>query len=303
MTKPSHKRIGFLVGLLIVCAAAYRWVAAPVAFDTAFDIRLENLPADLVVTGPVPTEGEARIRGPRAAVRSFRNSAGICRLDLRPAKPGLFTLPIDAAAFNLPRAISLVTVDPASITLRLEPKITRTVAVQAVLIGTPAQGYEVQQAAAHPTAVAVSGPKQIIDGLAHLPTAPVSLENKSDSFKKEIALDLPEGVMMAGDPPPSPVVVTVVTITQRMGQRHFEGIPVEARHTVYEARITPPVIAIDVKGAEKDLAGLSADSGITAFVDLKDLPPGIYVRRAKINLPIGTSLVQAAPEVFTISLK
>jgi hypothetical protein len=38
------------------------------------------------------------------------------------------------------------------------------------------------------------------------------------------------------------------------------------------------------------------------LVELKDLNPGVYVRRAAITLPVKTSLVIVEPELFTVKV-
>jgi hypothetical protein len=37
-------------------------------------------------------------------------------------------------------------------------------------------------------------------------------------------------------------------------------------------------------------------------VDLADLKPGVYVRRASISLPLRITLVKANPELFTVTV-
>jgi len=38
------------------------------------------------------------------------------------------------------------------------------------------------------------------------------------------------------------------------------------------------------------------------YVDLKGLPPGTYVKRATITLPVKTALIGVTPEMFTIKI-
>jgi hypothetical protein len=38
------------------------------------------------------------------------------------------------------------------------------------------------------------------------------------------------------------------------------------------------------------------------LVELKNLSPGVYVRRATITLPVKTTLVKVEPELFTVKI-
>ncbi len=50
----------------------------------------------------------------------------------------------------------------------------------------------------------------------------------------------------------------------------------------------PPVITINVKGPAKLLESLSTSPDFNVYVDIKGLDPGVYVRRATLELPVKT---------------
>ena len=45
-----------------------------------------------------------------------------------------------------------------------------------------------------------------------------------------------------------------------------------------------------------------AGDQVPVSVNLEALQPGIYVRRASIDLPVKTTLIKATPEVFTVTI-
>jgi NADH dehydrogenase FAD-containing subunit len=50
------------------------------------------------------------------------------------------------------------------------------------------------------------------------------------------------------------------------------------------------------------LETLTQDNGVEVYVELEDLVPGTYVRRAVIKPPLNTTLVEAKPKVFTVKV-
>jgi YbbR domain-containing protein len=174
------------------------------------------------------------------------------------------------------------------------------VPVTVTVTGNPASGYRVALTLASPSTLQIVGPEKSLSQIDQVATQPVSVKDVSESFKKEIALDLPSDVTVGSD---SSLVTAQVKIEENIIVRRFENIPVEARNTVFTAKITPPTIDIDVRGAENTLASLSVGKDIQAHVDLTDLSPGTYARRAQFNLPPGTTYSGADPEVFTVTIR
>ncbi|MBW2043219.1 MAG: hypothetical protein JRI76_14525, partial [Deltaproteobacteria bacterium] len=70
----------------------------------------------------------------------------------------------------------------------------------------------------------------------------------------------------------------------------------------YRYHITPPTIDIEVKGPVRVLDTLVKDGGIKVYMDLKDLAPGVYPRRAVLALPPEAVLVSTSPEIFTVTV-
>ena len=119
------------------------------------------------------------------------------------------------------------------------------------------------------------------------------------SFKKETTLDLPESVDIVSGPAP---ITAQIQIKEMIVTRHFEKIPVSAIDGRYTCAIEPPSIDIDVQGPENTIEKLFNENGIKVHVDVSGLKPGVYVRRAIIELPVNTTLVDGKPEVFTVTI-
>ena len=100
--------------------------------------------------------------------------------------------------------------------------------------------------------------------LDRIATQPVALNNASESFKMEIALDLPENIEIVSG---TGLVVAAVQIEARITVQGFSKIPVRGINTAYGYHITPEYIDLSISGTEKILAKLIAETDIQVTVD------------------------------------
>lgn len=293
----------FPVILILVAFGTFLWrYASFVESELSVPIAFENLPDDLIIVGQPPKEVEVLVRGQKLVLAAFLEQKHACTLDLAQATTGLVTLPIGESNLQFPSGISIVQMEPTSFTLRIEPKLTKTVPVVVSLTDNTAPGYRVSLTLATPSSVQIVGSEKALDQIDQLATLPVSLKDVSESFKKEIAVDLPNGVSISGAG--TSLVTANVNIEENVIVRRFEDVPVEGRNTVLPVKITPPTIDIDVRGPENTLSNLSVGDDIKAYVDLEGLAPGIYARSVSIPLNVGTSTTVAGydPKVFTVTI-
>lgn len=297
------KRLTILLAAicLILGLGLLLWLSAsPVESELIVPVAVKNLPNDLIIVGQPPKEVEVLASGQKLVLEAFLEQEHTCVLDLSGAKAGLVTLPVDKSALQFPAGISIVRVEPTSFTLRIEPKAAKTVPVAVSLTDSPAPGYRVTLTLSTPSSIQIVGSEKALAQIEQLSTRPVSTKDASESFKKEISVDLPSGVSIGGAG--KTLVTAQVNIEENVVVQRFENIPVSGRNTNLPVKITPPDFDIDVRGPENDLSRLAAEGGIEAYVDLTGLSPGVYVRRAQITLPVGSALVAANPEVFTVTI-
>ena len=130
-------------------------------------------------------------------------------------------------------------------------------------------------------------------------THPIKLEAAAESFKKEVPLNLPETIAVA---PPLRIVVALVELCERIITRVLKKIPVAGKGTTSEHRIDPQTIALTVSGPEGIVKAIESDPAFSVSVDLKGLSPGSHTLKAAIKLPVRTTLIEASPEHFTVTI-
>jgi YbbR domain-containing protein len=268
--------------------------------DLFVPILFKNVPEQWAVSSPGVKGLDLRVRGTQSGLYTLMKEPQAYQMDLSGISAGMKQIPIDPASLTLPRGVSIVQLHPESITVKVEEKTTKILPVAVRIAGEPLSGYHVTHLDAEPKEILVSGPEKRLAPLSSAPTQPVDISQRSGSFKKETGFDLPEQIKVVSA---TSFVTAQITIDEKVMIMTFRNIPVKWRHTAYDVWLTPPAIDIDVKGTERILSRLGAEKRIDAYVDLEGLAPGVYVRRAVIDLPIGTSLAGASPELFTVTVK
>ncbi len=297
-----NRRNLFVLTLLVLAGMAFffLWPAPPLQeTDLLIPINFGKAPAGLTVTGS-PLKGiEVRIRGSESSIRSLSSHKLSYGVDLSSAEIGIRTFPIDKDLITLPKDIAIVKIDPSSLTVRVEKEITKELPVVISFADKPGKGFIVTNAIAKPASVIARGPEDILSPLERVSTKSIDLKGVSESFKKEIALSLPEHINVIF---PSGILRAEVSISQKIDSRQIKDIPVKGKNTPYRYQITPSVISIEIRGPMNTLAKVQNGKEIQVYVDLKGLNPGVYHRRAAMTLPPSTTLVDARPELFTVRI-
>jgi YbbR domain-containing protein len=258
-----------------------------------------QIPAGLTITGPSLKGIEVYVRGPKSRVRILSDLKMRYMLDLSGVQVGINSIPIKKDRIILPEGISIVKINPTFLTVTIDNKIKKELPVKILLSGKPASGFIVSEVVAKPSSIILQGPENILGSMDKVLTKPVEIKGFSESFKKEVALDLVDDLEII---PPSEIIFAEISIKEKIVVQKFFDIQVEGRNSPFSYMITPPAINIEVKGPVHIIEKLHAEKWINVYVDLKGLPPGTYVKRATITLPVKTALIGVTPEMFTIKI-
>lgn len=262
-------------------------------------VIIQDLPPETMVTGPSFQGIEIHVRGPAKLLATLPDLKLQYILNLSAMDTGDHTVRVRIDQLNLPRGLTVVSIQPQSIQVHLETEVRKKVAVTVFFKGKPGSGFFVAQTSAIPSEVLLRGPEQVLQNIEHVSTHPIDISGISESFKKEITLDLSQGLDVVS---PRTPILAEITISEEILTKRFTGITVQGNESQHQYEITPPVIRIDVKGPARLLESLSSSPDFRVYVDIKGLKPGVYVRRAALVLPVDTTLVSAVPEIFTVRI-
>ena len=267
--------------------------------DIFIPIDFGKIPDGLSIIDP-PLKGiEVRIRCPESLVKTLSEIKSRYLLDLSDINEGVNNIPIRKDGIKLPSGISIINITPSFLTVKVEKELKKELPVIVSFSGKPATGF-FTYAVTRPSSVMLKGPENILGPIEKIFTKPIDVNGLSESFKKEIALDLPECLDIISF---SGIILAEVFIEEQIVAREFKNIPVKGKDSTYTFSITPPAIDIEIKGPVNLLEKFYQENGLEVCVDLKGLKPGVYVRRASIVLPVKTILVRVKPEIFTVKIK
>src|SRR5687767_7562714 len=144
------------------------------------------MPRDLVITTPVAPAIEARLRARVSDLRGLSRQALDLTVDLAGAQPGEVTVTLRPQAINVPDEIEVTSIDPKTLTFRIERVRRRAVSVRPFLVGDVPAGYKVGTPTASPEQVLVAGPESQIRRISEVTTERVILTGRTETFAQSV---------------------------------------------------------------------------------------------------------------------
>jgi len=263
-------------------------------------VRLEiyGLPEHLSLVQLPSKTFEVRVRGSKSAVDKLDGIDLTYPVNLADCREGIQSIVIDSERLILPDGITVVRLSTGNTTLKLEKTIRKRIPVAPQLTGNPSFGYCIADKRAHPFSVELRGPESKLADLAAAPTHPIDISGASEPVKREVTLDLPEGVTL--DSGQSALTATIVVEEERT-ERTFGNIAIKGHNCDYEYHIRPEKVCLTVNGSLQAFTEPLIDAFVV-YLDLEGLLPGIHVKPVVIQLPEGMQLVRADPQVFTVEI-
>jgi len=207
-------------------------------------------------------------------------------------------VPVDA----LGDVVSPVDVNPETVQVKIRvgnPAKTRTLPVDAVMIGTPASGFQVASVTVEPTAVTVQGDVDALAALDRVDTDPISVAGARTDILATASLSLPADV----DPLGSGEVQVTIVITRVLGSRTFSaGILLAGARDDRTYALSTDRVTVVIGGPVVELDRLDPSS-FSATVDVAALPPGSHKVPVQVGtLPAGLSVDSIRPSEITVDV-
>jgi len=284
---------------LLVCSFQTAYPAEIHETEIRVPVEPYRIPQGLILVGPPFKEIELRVRGSLSALEELSRNVPRYDLDLSGVAVGVESIPINPDTIKLPGEVKIIRIDPAYLTVKVDRWEKKQVPVKVAVSGDPAGSYFISATLAEPSTVLLCGPQTVVSVIDQILTKPIDVTGRSESFKKEIALELTAGVQVCSS---AGIILAEINIAEKDTVRRFADILVEGQNTAFEFSVSPPSITVEIKGPQNIVENLEPQKDIHVLVELKDLSPGVYVRRATITLPVKTTLVSVEPELFTVKI-
>jgi YbbR domain-containing protein len=263
------------------------------------DVQRGAAPEGVDVGEVAYTPTEVTVAGPGAAVSRVVAAQVIVTLDPEGIDfdREVEARPVDDAG----QVVTGVELDPQTVHVTI-PLFTnresRTLPVNPVVTGTPAQGFRIASVAADPLVVSVEGDADQLAELTAADTAPVSVSGATRDVDVEVPLALPSGVVAVG---PGTVHVTVHVEALTETRTYSAGIRLDGREPGLDYALSGSQALLTLFGPVADLDRLGA-APIVVGVNVAGLEPGEHELAVVPSLPSTVTLVEMSPETVTVTI-
>lgn len=202
------------------------------------------------------------------------------------------------------QAITEVDILPEDVRTRVEVQTRgKSVSVIPNTMGTPADGFTIEQRSAIPDMIIVDGPPEVLDALLFVNTEAVDVTGATESFSTRVGLaDLPEGVTVV-DQSGGTIEVRIAISSTTQSSQTVSAVAVDqiGLGTDLVAQLEPPQISLQVNAPVEVLQAMQAED-IRVFVDLTGLGPGTYTLEPQVTMPQGATWLGNDPATVVVTI-
>src|SRR5210317_1169930 len=138
----------WVLKLLSLLFALFLWyfVAGEDKVDMTVTIPVEivNLPRELVISNQFKKQLEMTVSGQRSLIRGMTSQHTSRTIDLSKAAPGTVVIQNHLDSISLPRGLSILRVQPPTITLLLDRLIQKKLLIKPILVGEVHSNYKLE---------------------------------------------------------------------------------------------------------------------------------------------------------------
>ncbi len=299
LSKVARNLRTFLWSLLLALAV---WLAAVTAADPDVvraypsPVRVEVIGQDpgLVINGSIPKEVELTLRAPQSVWDQLtaRPDAVRAIVDLSGLSAGAHKVNMQIQVSVRP--VRIVSANPSSVTVTLEPLITRTLPLQSQLSGQPAIGFQAGDLTIDPQQVLLAGPQSVVSRVAKVQVV-VNITGIREGLDETVPIAaLDQNNVPVNDLTIQPDSAHVTLPVTRQGGFRDLAVKVIVRGQVANGyrldsiSVTPPVVT--VYSSNPDLVNALPGVVETQPLDLSEAKDNVTLR-VPLNLPGGVSAV------------
>ncbi|MBK7972464.1 MAG: hypothetical protein IPK07_04000 [Deltaproteobacteria bacterium] len=296
------RNLGLKLAALLMALALWRFVGTEQRSEMAFFVPLEmrGLSPDLVVTQGAVDTVNVRVAGSRAQLAQLDSRQLGVHVDVSGVKPGTSTFVISRDQFSLPPGVEVTRVSPAEIPITVEKLVTKTVEVEAVIVGEPMNGFHLVPEATRvdPPRITVSVPQSQSDGLRRIGTLPIELGGVKGPFRQRVAVDRSDPRARVANPES---VVAFVAIEEDQGEKTFDEVAVEVRNIApgRVGSVVPQRVRLTVRAPLSVLATARGDE-VQAWVDARGVDRGDRSLTVNVVLPAALERVRLEPSTVRV---
>jgi YbbR domain-containing protein len=286
--------------LLAFILALTVWVAVVSADDPTLEKPMDEfIPINytepregLQLVGQLPQVARLTIRAPESVWEDVSSETIQVNIDLSSLEAGTYVITLEPV--HQLRPLRITKIEPATITVTLDPILTKEIPIVVNVVGSPALGYDAQEAVFSPSEAAVVGPASVVSQVVEL-QAEVEITGERQDVEQELALSaVAENDLLLTDVQIEPGTINVyIAIEQSDRYKLVSVIPKIEGSPAYGYRymsiMTIPDL-IQVTSSDPDAIAEMAGYVFTESIDITDATETVE-RRVLLDLPEGFTIV------------
>jgi len=156
----------FLWFFVILSGRTEMAVDVPIAFT--------NVPAGLEIVDS-PKTVSVVIEGQERLLRSVKQKEINASIDLSQTKAGKSFFTLTKENIQLPKMLTINSIDPETISLIIEAQLMKTVPVKPAVVGLPQKGFAIVEINVIPDTITLEGPKSAVAKIYAIKTEPIDI--------------------------------------------------------------------------------------------------------------------------------
>jgi YbbR domain-containing protein len=263
-------------------------------------LELQQLPANVELSGDVPSAVDVRVRGASDALSRVGAGDVVAVLDLRAARPGRRLFPLTPDQVRVPVGVEIVQVTPSAVAMTFEASATRMVPVQPSVDGRPAPGFVVGTLTADPATVEVVGPESVVKRATEVLTEPVLIAGARDRVKETVTIGVLDPALRLKS---AKTAVVTVQMETAPAERVLHNRPVHLRNVggTLIAQAEPATVNVTLRGSRDGLARIAADE-VSAYVDVAGLGAGQYSLDVHVDVEQDAGVTKIDPSSVQVRI-
>jgi len=299
----------WVLKLLSLLFALFLWYFVvgedKVDMNVTIPVEIVNLPRELVISNQFKKQLEVTVSGQRSLIRGMTSQHISRTIDLSKAAPGTVVIQNHPDSISLPRGLSILRVQPPTITLLLDRLIQKELSIKPILVGQVHSDFKLDTVTADPPTLEISGPQSILGEEKNLITSPIDINGLDHSTVKQVSLALkPEIADLIGEP----IVAVRLNIVELIKEMEFADIPVDfdiaaGRQTQVIYQVLPPTVSITAEIPQTMAQGSNNIRGLLhAKVSPKTLRTGSMELKVLVDSPPRARIIAIKPETVTLKI-
>ena len=238
------------------------------------------------------------LRGPRVLVGAMSGKAIGAIIRVPSGKVGSLRYRLDKEFIpNWDNRVRITIHDPY-VTLQVEDRLTKKVPIKPIILGEVTENQMIDEVAAMPNEIEISGPKSDISRITELTTDPIDITGLAESKSIIAAISkaaLPELQLSSHE----------VNVSVKLGPKKLSKtlsvVPVEIVGSEKVGSVRPAGVSVVIAVPESQFNKLN-QKDVRASVSAKELEPGRYELGVLVSAPEGVVVQQISPKNVTVEI-